>query len=291
MMLHQFSQDQLRNACRATIETLEYWLRRVVDAILRENFGDGYLDYKIKDKEPIIKPQVLKDIRARVAKESKRYTREIDAAMLHHLVDIICHPALYQSCFRVVFHEAFPEGEAEARTFFNRLLTPRNHLSHANSISIRQAERVICYAHDIIDSIKQYYIRQKINMEFNVPRFIKYNDHFGNEIYFDQNKDGYQFVQFNKEPIYYLRPGEILSIEVTVDETFPVALLIIKGAVGPIACLPQHIKGCFHLKFYISRSIMQDHGRKQNTFFSYEIRMNSESITMHNDAIFQIKKA
>ena len=47
MILNSFSESELRNTSRETIESLEYWLRHVVDKILTETYGSDYLNFQI----------------------------------------------------------------------------------------------------------------------------------------------------------------------------------------------------------------------------------------------------
>jgi len=174
-----------------------------------DHSGNGLINKSIKEK-----------IERNFKKEANRYTRMIDASLLDSLIDIICNPNLYNKHFKLVFNNAFPEGNSEARTFLNRLIIPRNHLSHANPVSIRQVEQIICYSHDIIDSIKKYYYEKNQQMTYNVPRFIRFKDSLGNEKYFDQNAEGHPMVGFPQDKKYLLRPGDYLSLEIEVDESF-----------------------------------------------------------------------
>lgn len=117
---------------------------------------------------------------------------------------------------------AFPDGESEARTFLTRLLVPRNHLCHANSISVRQAEQVICYTNDVIESLKEYY--RNINMQsiYNVPLILKVIDSFGNTFtrsQFQEHAGGILKCLYN-DPKYDLHVGDTLTIEVEVDPCF-----------------------------------------------------------------------
>ena len=77
--------------------------------------------------------------------------------LLEDAIYIICKPELLKDHFRVPLAIAFPDGREEARTFLNRILAPRNNLAHANAISTRQSEQVVCYSNDVIDSLKQHY--------------------------------------------------------------------------------------------------------------------------------------
>lgn len=220
MLLNTFSDGELRNASREIIETLEYWLRRVVDKIFTDAYGEDYFNVNDDTGARIIKKEIGDKIDGLYRSEPARYARKIDASLLDVLVDIICNPRHYQKHFKVVFESAFPEGNEEARTFFKRLIIPRNHLSHTNPITIRHAEQILCYSHDIIDSIKAFYTKNNLQMSYNVPRFVRFKDSFGNEVYFDQNASGHPMVGFIDKPEFYLRPGDYLTLEVVIDESF-----------------------------------------------------------------------
>ena len=104
-----------------------------------------------------------------------------------------------------------------------RLLDPRNRLAHANSISLRQAEQVICYSNDIIDSMKAYYAAMGMQQDYNVPLILKVTDSFGNVFHRNEIVDPrFNFLSksFREEPQYFLRPGDILTVEVEIDPAF-----------------------------------------------------------------------
>jgi hypothetical protein len=120
-------------------------------------YGGNYLDAVDNGGSSILPLKRVTSIKDRQAAEKERYKRVIDAALLDDLITIICHPSLYKPIFIKYFQASFPNGVNELRNVLNKLIDPRNRLSHANPITHRQAEQVICYSHDIIDSIKNYY--------------------------------------------------------------------------------------------------------------------------------------
>src|SRR5690349_8149026 len=122
------SADEMRSIIRHQIETLERWLRRLIDDAIRDHYSGSLVNLPIKAE---IKRQVV----ARRIGEPSRYPREVDALLFDNLVTIICHPQLYGSHFQKALAEAFPEGAEEARTFLNRIVGPRNPVSHANEIT------------------------------------------------------------------------------------------------------------------------------------------------------------
>ncbi len=193
---------------------MEYWLRRIIDDTLAPIYND-YLNYSDEKGNRLIKNDIVKSLESRKVNEPHRYPRLIDAVLLDDAIDIICNPILYKKHFNEMFQQAFPDGREEARTFMKRLIPPRNSLSHANPISTRQAEQVICYSNDIIDSIKSYYSLKNMDNEYNVPLILKITDSFGNVFHRNQLNtvhDGGIAKQFFDDPKYHLRVGDVLGI-------------------------------------------------------------------------------
>lgn len=213
--------SEIRSRCKRKLESLELWLRRLIDQTLSAQFGN-YFEHKDANGNRLIANRIVSALNNRVLREPTRYPRQIDAVLLDDAISIICNPSLY-TYFQPALVLAFPEGCAEARTFMGRLLDPRNKLAHANPISTHDAERVFCYSSDIIDSISQYYADQNMNQEYNVPLFVRFTDSFGNTVHRDQmqpSPNGGVMKLFHLEADFDLRPGDTLAIEVEVDSTF-----------------------------------------------------------------------
>jgi hypothetical protein len=218
MDLYIMNEEERRILCKQTLETLEYWLRRLIDDVLSKQYGANYIEATDKNGNFIINTAIRKKIQDRMNLEPDRYPRLIDATLLEHQIDIICNPSLYNLHFAPALKTAFPEGRDEARTFLKRLEYPRNCLYHANALSVRQSEQVVCYSHDVIDSIKEHHIVTNQGTEFNVPKILKITDSFGNVHHFnDPSNNG---VSFTEKKECYLRPGDTLTIEAEVDPTF-----------------------------------------------------------------------
>ena len=227
MPLHKLSNNELRDYCRAAIESLEYWLRRLIDETLSQEFGSNYLKATNDNGDNILGREIRESITNRYQSNQERYSRLIDAAMLDDAIDIVCHPKLFSKYFKEPLSDAFPEGREEARTFLLRLTEPRNHLSHANPISIRQAEQVICYTHDVIDFLKSYYNRKNMGKEYNAPSIIRITDSFGLDKHSGQFKSRGAIHRFDDEKAL-LRPGDKLSIEVEIDPSYDTSEYTIK---------------------------------------------------------------
>jgi hypothetical protein len=224
MPLHQFKEAELRQFCKEYIESLELWLRRIIDETLTAIYGQNYLDYKNKDGSNLISNTIKNEIEQRRQAEPDRFPRPIDACLLESEIKIITNPVLYEAHFKQVFQSAFPEGREEFRTFLTRLIDPRNKLFHSNPITVREAERVICYTNDIIDAIKDYYKATNVNQEYNVPLIIKYSDNFGNVLHRNQFHGntivGGKYIDFTNSKTISIRPGDTISIEMEIDPTF-----------------------------------------------------------------------
>ena len=221
MLFSQLKEEEKRSICKKEIENLENWLRRLAHESLSKEFGKDYLEHKDENNNYLISRKIMQNIKERIKSEPKRYPRCIDAFLLSDLIYIICRDDLYNKVFKDPFSKAFPDGNNEARTFLERLVEPRNALYHANPISNRQAEQVICYCHDIIDSIKEYYFKMGTEHEFNVPSIIKITDSFGNSIHSNEIKERSPFIwDLVNDRKNYLFPGDNLGIEIEVDPSF-----------------------------------------------------------------------
>jgi hypothetical protein len=245
-MFYALTEDQIRNLCKEKIESLEYWLRRLIDEKLSASHGD-YFSCVDGAGNRLIKKGIVDALEERLKKEPTRYSRKIDAVLLSDAIDIICNPQLY-SIFAPGLRFAFPEGRDEARTFMRRLLDPRNSLAHSNPISLHQAEQVVCYSSDIIESLKQHYGAIGMQNEYNVPTILKFSDSFGN-VYFRNRMIGSAggvLVNLSDQPTNVLYPGDMLTLEVEVDPAFDPIDYTIRwkcsaGSVEPIPNGPKAI--------------------------------------------------
>lgn len=222
LALQKVTDAELRSICKERIEALEHWLRRLIDDLLAPAYGDYFAHVDSKGNR-LIRGSLSQQVESRRASEPARYPRKIDAVLLEDAVDIVCKPELFRQYFAKPLSGAFPNGREEARTFLCRLLVPRNNLSHANAISIRQGEQIVCYANDVIDSLKIYYRERGMQQDYNVPLILKVTDSFGQVFtrsQFGSCHDGGIMKAFFDQPQYLLRPGDTLVIEVEVDPSF-----------------------------------------------------------------------
>jgi len=246
-MFYALTEDQIRNLCKEKIESLEHWLRRLIDEKLSASHGD-YFSYIDGAGNRLIKKGIVDALEERLKKDPTRYSRKIDAVLLSDAIDIICNPQLY-SIFAPGLRFAFPEGRDEARTFMYRLLDPRNRLYHSNPISLHQAEQVVCYSTDIIESLKQHYGAIGMQNEYNVPTILKFSDSFGNLYFRNQMQDyflGGVIKDLSNQPTSVLWPGDVLTLEIEVDPAFDptdyaISWTCSKGFVEPIPNGPKAI--------------------------------------------------
>lgn len=220
--MKSLTDSEIRSLCKNKIESLEHWLRRLIDDMLTPAYGD-YFTFKDAAGNRIIRSSLVKQVRDRRTSEPLRYPRDIDAVLLDDAIGIICNPQLFERHFQSALFGAFPHGNEEARTFLSRLLVSRNNLAHANAISERQAEQVICYSNDVIDSLKAFYRNQGMQQTYDVPLILRVMDSYGNTFtrsQFKQIHDGGIMLNFTDKPHMFLRPGDTLSLEVEVDPAF-----------------------------------------------------------------------
>lgn len=219
MSLHLLNSEELRATCKSCLENFEFWLKRLIHEQFSQAYGENYMEYRYDNGDYLIKSEIRQNIRDRLQKEPNRYQRAIDAAWIAELINLVTSPRYYNKHFAIAFKQAFPDGCNEARTFLERLLEPRNRLSHANPISVRQAEQVICYCNDSIESIKTYYRENDMATEYDVALILKYSDSLGNLI----NRENWDSPPYNlilKKPEFYLRPGDIFSAEIEIDSSY-----------------------------------------------------------------------
>lgn len=236
------TEDELRSVCRKEIETLEHWTRRLIHETLTTHYGDDYFAYK-KNDEPLIKGEITSRVNKMREDNPGRFPRPIDAFFLGDIIYVLCKKPLYDTHFKDALCEAYPHGNEEVRFFLERVEAIRNKLSHANPISVREAEQVICYCHDVIDSLKSHYRRTGKEKEYNVPMFIRATDSLGNV--FLPKKEGYPLELYvdTSKPItageygVKLRAGETYGISIVVDPAFEpssysLEWTVISGLVG-----------------------------------------------------------
>lgn len=213
----------MHTEAREAIESLELWLRAIIDVQLTKEYGKNYFSAKDNKGQSIIKSSIVKEVEDRFSNNNNRFSRKVDALLLDEESAIICNPKLYQKLFKNIFTDSFPPGNEMLRTLFNQLVPIRNKLSHSNNISQREYEKVICYSHDIVDAIKSHNKRENMEKEYNVPSIINFQDSLGNKVYsnqFNRIRPSTPFCGVDLIKNHTLYPHDLLTLEVNVDDSF-----------------------------------------------------------------------
>lgn len=208
---------------KEVIHSLEIWLRNLIDRELSIAYGENYFDAENANQQNVIKSQIRKDVEKRIKGQEERYPRKVDALLLDEEIEIICNPVLYKSHFKEALIYSYPSGNDEVRHFLSQIIPIRNKLFHSNPISQREYEKVTCYAHDLIDSIKEYYKKINMEKEFNVPSILSMHDSLGNVVHENQFVDIKKSNRICSEKQMVnniLRVGEELKISIEIDEAF-----------------------------------------------------------------------
>lgn len=221
MPLNTIDINFIREKCRSRIEALEIWLRRIIDEELTAKYGLDYVNTKTSHASYLIKKHIRENINSRFG--SGDFPRPIDAGFFENLIDLFCNQVLYNSFFKkylVSFHpNEMPNGHIHLKFVLERIKSIRNNLSHANSLSVRDAEFVLSNTTELIESFKALYAMEGKQQEYNVPQIIRITDSFGNVI-IRKKFDLVEHHNFTNNPKCHLRPGDILSIEVEVDPSY-----------------------------------------------------------------------
>lgn len=212
MPLNRIPFDELRTLCRQRLESLELWLRRLVHDELTKGVGADYFDAK-HNGNSVVSSRVRDNARIRMKTDPDRFHRPIDAVDMDDLIGILCKADLFRDFFKSALSDVYPTADT-AKLFIGRLVDVRNKLAHANPITTHDAERVFCYSTDVIDSLKAFYARSKMD-EYGTPTFVRVSDNIGNTASLNDSR-----VSVNFSDGKALRPGDTLRIEVEVDPTF-----------------------------------------------------------------------
>ena len=217
VLFHEYTQEQLRQYCRSNIESLEVWARRLIHEKMVEAYGDNFASKQLADGNYLIKSEIRKHINTMMAKEPTRFHRAVDTLFIDQIIYFLCHPVWYKDLFKPALDYIYPQGKDEAREYLNRLVPIRNPLSHSNPITMHDVERAVCYSHDFIEGLKEYYKARGEEQVWSVPRIIKVKDSLGNVFNnpVDQNGRSSIFVVKNE-----LHCGEKYSVEIEVDPSY-----------------------------------------------------------------------
>jgi hypothetical protein len=235
MNLVALPEVELRALGKREIESLEQWLRGLVDGQLTQAYGPDYLHATRDDGSTIVKSKTVKSVLKKQEREPSRFPRAIDATFLEELIEIVCNPVLFKAHFAEPLTGAFPLGHEMARIVLDRLVEPRNRLSHTQSVSVRSIEQVVCYSHDVIDAIQRFYAMKNAERQFNVPEVLRCVDSLGNTVHRAQFLRTFNYPNLvNLKPPNYvpLHVGQPLWIEVDVDSSFTATDYDITWSIG-----------------------------------------------------------
>lgn len=222
-MFNRLSDAELRDHCRARLESLELWLRRLIDDVMVAAYGANYFDHADTSGNRLFKKRTVDNLDARVAAEPTRYPRRVDAILLEGAASIVCHPNLFLQHFQQALSNSFPGGADVIREMMERVTDVRNRLAHANPISVHDAARVVCYSSDIVESLREYFRSLGMNNDYNVPTIIRLTDSFGNRFHRNQLPmvhDGGIQCNLTNNATFWLRPGDVYTVEIEVDPAF-----------------------------------------------------------------------
>lgn len=221
-MINSLEFEKIRSECKIVIENLEIWIRNIIDKELTGKYGSQFWDFQDADGNRLISNGIIKEAKARFENEPERYPRFVDTLLLDDIIRIICKPDLYREVFNPYLVNAFPDGNAVARTYLNKLIPIRNKLYHSNPISNHEALQAMCYSNDIVNSIKQCYKEKNMEKKYNAPTIIKISDSFGNqfnESQISRNNTGRGHCDTRKKDLK-VSVGDKIIIEVEIDPSF-----------------------------------------------------------------------
>lgn len=216
MLLLKFTEDEIRAETRRAIESFERWARNMINETLTSAYGADF-ESAIVGGEPLIAKSVREHATQVRRGEPQRFKRWVDALFIDDIIYILCKKSLFQTHFKAILHEAYPLGNEQVRFTLNDLITTRNALSHSNPITVRQAERAICYSYDFVDCLKEYYRKMGKDRVWNVPCIVRAVDSNGNEFSFSNESNSPMVVKTIKTDFYV---GDTYSLEIEVDSTF-----------------------------------------------------------------------
>lgn len=108
MPLNQLSSDALKSSAKEYIETLEYWLRSVIDTKLSSELGDNYIFATKPNGDYFFNRSIREEIEGNRKRSSEKSKRLIDSSLLSTSVAIITNPELYGLYFKEFFGLNFP---------------------------------------------------------------------------------------------------------------------------------------------------------------------------------------
>lgn len=271
MALHTLNSNDIHVSCRQRIEACELWLRRIIHDKFVEKFGSDYINEAKHGGQAIFSSKTRDRAQSFLRENPGQYGRPIDTLLLDDLGSVLAKNEVYKEFFEAAFHTEFPMGANHIRRVITILVPIRNALSHANAatISLHDAERVLCYCSDIIAALKTYYSNMTSQDKFPAPVFTRYSDSLGT-VWHPRPPSDHRVIQ---EP--HLHVGEDVRFEVEVDSSFDPSEYEItwmvtgihpaetgKGSAFNLKLTPRHVGQTFGLQ--VSLTTKKDWHRLQN---------------------------
>lgn len=223
-MLLNFTDEQLRQVCRTHIESLEKWARLLLGKVLTKEYGADFIHSKNPDGNLNFKKSLVEKADRMIADEPGRFPTPLDTLFLEDIVYLLTRKDIFE-LMKPTAIDFYPEGKEELRTFLERVIPIRNKLSHTNPFSVRDAERAVCYSNDFTDFVKQYFAKNNMEKEFNIPMILKVTDSLGNEKISDgKEPNGIMSISLTdpttkEKKVFY--KGEQFSVILEMDPSFP----------------------------------------------------------------------
>jgi hypothetical protein len=222
MLAAAFSDDERRNIARRHFESVELWLRKIIDQIFSYNYGTEYFSYRFPDGSFLIKSEIRKRVSKLRKKEPSRFTRDIDATTFGQAIQIVTNHEHFNHYFKPALQLAYPHGASEAKAILKQLESIRNKVDHVGCCSARELEKAVCYSNDFIDSVKAFFVSIQMERLFNVPKITRFIDSLGNESHMESipHDASSRIIDWRTRGKTDLRPGDSLRLEIEVDQSF-----------------------------------------------------------------------
>jgi len=216
MALNLLSSSDIHSSCRQRIEACELWLRMLIHDNLYATFGADYVNKAEINGNDVFNIKMKARIQDYCFADPHRYKRPVDTLVFDSLGIILGKEGIYNQLFREVFNTHFPCGARQIKHIISIIANHRNALYHANAstLSLHDAEQVLCYCSDIIFAIKEHYTKMSQNDKFPAPSFTKYLDSTGNIHYVN---DPRSHLIFENTTLYM---GDTVRFEVEVDSSY-----------------------------------------------------------------------
>lgn len=65
MIFSKYSEEEIRSFCRQNLETLEYWLRQIIDEGMKAVYGANYLDATDNGGSPLMPTKRIASVKDR----------------------------------------------------------------------------------------------------------------------------------------------------------------------------------------------------------------------------------